>query len=115
MNNKDFEQAAEKKYPLHDIDSEIPCISVNDIVREYRQVFIEGCEHAAPKWIDVKERLPLYGQRVLTYNPTNEISDEEVRTIMYGSVGRGFPQSVTHWQELPSSPPSIQKLNPEKK
>jgi len=36
------EKEAEKRYPLKEKDTEIPCISINDIQLEYRQVFIEG-------------------------------------------------------------------------
>jgi hypothetical protein len=83
--------------------------------------FLAGCEHAAPKWIDVKERLPEFGKIVLCH------------CSIYGRY-IGFYQQIddtdwgnwsgmeqlgilppTHWMPLPSSPPSIQKLNPEKK
>jgi hypothetical protein len=75
--------------------------------------FLAGCEHAAPKWIDMKERTPEYMDVVLicVWNFGHVV------TAQYGGSGNEFSigdhwYKATHWMPLPS-PPSIQKLNPE--
>lgn len=84
--------------------------SLGDRILKAMEEYKSQCSPVESKWVSVKERLPKYGQRVLTYNPTNEISDEEIRVIMYGSVAGGFPSSVTHWQPLPELPsPTIEE------
>ena len=99
MSNEEIDKAAREYAEKHSSapDKETPDWIIND--------FKAGAKWAMDlRWIPVSERLPIYNQRVLTYNPTNEISDEEVRMIMFGSVSGGFPSSVTHWMELPKPP-----------
>lgn len=79
--------------------------------------FLAGCEHAAPKWIDVKEHRPPYYKRVLAYLESNALlvvwlaSDGESDQWTIDGTPYLVQSEVTYWQELPS-PPSIQKLNP---
>jgi hypothetical protein len=116
--SKQFEEEAEKKYPLHERDSEIPCISVNDLVREYRQVFVEGCEYAAPKWISVDERTPANNEWVWVCHPHGYgIKAMFVGQNKFGQMWRydNDPMATfnkpSHWQPLPElpSPHSIEK------
>ena len=39
----------------------------------------------------ITEELPEHGETVLTYTPTTEMAEEQVRLIKYGSLKSGFP------------------------
>lgn len=51
-------------------------------------------------WLTIAEELPEQGENVLTYTPTTEIAEEQIRLIKYGSLKSGFPTGVTHWKHL---------------
>jgi hypothetical protein len=95
---KDFEEAAEK----YAFDSAARTVA--------KFAFLAGCEHAVPKWIDVKERLPDDDKLVLVYG------DGMVKIVKRLKGSKGWHSrrlstyflfdAFTHWQPLPSSPPS---------
>jgi hypothetical protein len=106
--NNNFKEAAEeqsfkmKRSGFNDMESGL-----------WKLGFLAGCEHAAPKWIDVNERLPERGGEYHIF------ADGKVQQAFwfdhwfYRQVDKKI-ETVTHWQPLLPSPPSIQKLNPEK-
>tara|TARA_R110002051_G_C8729251_1_gene497670 strand:- start:2001 stop:2321 length:321 start_codon:yes stop_codon:yes gene_type:complete len=51
-------------------------------------------------WLAITEELPEHGETVLTYTPTTEMAEEQIRLIKYGSLKNGFPYGVTHWKHL---------------
>lgn len=51
-------------------------------------------------WLAVTEALPEHGETVLTYTPTTEMAEEQIRLIRYGSLKSGFPAGITHWKYL---------------
>lgn len=51
-------------------------------------------------WLAITEELPEHGETVLTYTPTTEMAEEQIRLIKYGSLKNGFPAGVTHWKYL---------------
>lgn len=61
------------------------------------------------EWIDVKDRLPDVGARVLTLSKYNRISDRELYKFRYGEFifrpdGMKPISDITHWMPLPESP-----------
>lgn len=56
------------------------------------------------KWVSVEDRLPEYGEKVLTFRKKSENSYEYIDIASYGSVGKGFASAITHWMPLPESP-----------
>ncbi|KGF29191.1 MULTISPECIES: DUF551 domain-containing protein [Oligella] len=79
------------------------------------------------KWISVKDRLPEFGELVLTYNPTTKYDSQRIMVSTLKSnyindpdTGRplflvkvlnpfglgGYLHDVSHWQPLPE-PPSV--------
>jgi len=110
--NKDFEQAAEKyaaeqgrMYSL--------------LWANAKESFLAGCEHAAPKWIDVETELPPLGQIVQGWRRgwclVKRVEVGETTLWHFDEETLYTYEAPTHWAPLLSSPPSIQKLNPEKK
>lgn len=74
--------------------------------------FIEGYKQAQPKWINVEERLPGFGEE---YNCIQELNDggKPVSTItefdgikkIFCYPGTDVEQTgITHWMPLPSPP-----------
>lgn len=78
-------------------------------------------------WISVKDRLPEFGERVLTYNPTTKYDSQRIMVSTLKSnyindpdTGRplflvkvlnpvglgGYLHDVSHWQPVPE-PPSV--------
>ena len=55
---------------------------------------------SAIQWVEITDKLPKHGEIVLTYTPTTEIVEEQMRLIRYGSLKRGFPSGITHWKYL---------------
>lgn len=51
-------------------------------------------------WLTITEELPEHGETVLTYTPSTEMAEEQIRLIRYGSLKNGFPAGVTHWKYL---------------
>ena len=51
-------------------------------------------------WLAITEELPEHGETVLTYTPTTEMAEEQIRLIKYGSLKSGFPAGITHWKYL---------------
>lgn len=51
-------------------------------------------------WLAITEELPEHGETVLTYTPTTEMVEEQIRLIKYGSLKSGFPAGITHWKYL---------------
>ncbi|AGO49111.1 hypothetical protein Phi13:1_gp100 [Cellulophaga phage phi13:1] len=51
-------------------------------------------------WLEITEELPEHGETVLTYTPTTEMAEEQIRLIKYGSLKSGFPAGITHWKYL---------------
>jgi hypothetical protein len=52
------------------------------------------------QWLEITEELPEHSETVLTYTPTTEMAEEQIRLIKYGSLKSGFPAGVTHWKYL---------------
>lgn len=87
-----------------------------------RDGFVAGAEHAGAKWISVKERLPIEGERILMHVPQLTESGEDIicgyadREIADGVEAGPFLffldghnsfftiGQVTHWMSLPSAP-----------
>jgi hypothetical protein len=72
-----------------------------------------GCEHAAPKWVDVKERLPEDGQQVLAWEKGGRCvtaiwkEHNPVGSFLaysYFTEELEEAEEITHWMPLPSPP-----------
>lgn len=59
-------------------------------------------------WIPVTERLPEYGERILTYDRYGHIRDRVLRktggTDLFTPDGLVSKKHITHWKPLPEEP-----------
>ena len=59
-------------------------------------------------WIPVTERLPEYGERILTYDRYGHIRDRVLRktgeTDLFTPDGLEAKKHITHWMPLPEEP-----------
>ncbi len=66
-------------------------------------------------WIDVKDRLPMESEYVLTYEPTNTAMPIKVNCIHndndINSWEYGNSKIITHWMPLPSRPDEVKSSN----
>ena len=62
----------------------------------------------AQEWIPVTERLPEYGERILTYDRYGHIRDRVLRktgkTDLFTPDGLVAKKHITHWMPLPDEP-----------
>ena len=82
----------------------------NDAMREYANIMEFGfCKEIdntptiapQPQWIPCSERLPKYGQPVLTYNLKDD--EYELNHIIDEEDGEWFTHGVDAWMPLPKS------------
>jgi len=95
--------------------------------KQIADAFLAGAEHAGAKWISVKERLPIEGERILMHVPQLTESGEDIicgyadREIADGVEAGPFLffldghnsfftiGQVTHWMPLPAAPEAESK------
>jgi hypothetical protein len=96
---ENYEEAAQRftaeRYPQH------PGMRPTE-----KEFFLAGCEHAAPKWIDVKTALPEPGEDVLTDGGISYMNRDGTWYTVTGCEYPGLPiqWEVTHWMTLPKLP-----------
>ena len=74
-----------------------------------------GYEAGKPKWISVKDRLPEFGENVLTYSPEEKVSPKYCNAYI-GKNGEWIERAfferplgkVTHWMPL-QEPPEVEE------
>jgi hypothetical protein len=97
-----YEKAAEdwiKKVWAEDCETNnllAPILTVKD-------AFLAGCEHARPKWISVKDRLPDVGW-YLVYHLREMDIDLLIKNTSGGSRWVYYNETITHWMSLPDKP-----------
>lgn len=82
-----------------------PCDYMDRAIDEdiTEKAFLAGCEHARPKWISVKERLPNFDTWCLV-SKEDEIEVDHFGATQMGLGWTFYPDTITHWMPLPANP-----------
>ena len=85
------------------IEGSVNVTNLNKVADSIIEALIEENNLIIPNvihWLAITEELPEHGETVLTYTPTTEMAEEQIRLIKYGSLKSGFPAGITHWKYL---------------